>query len=178
MKKRLCRARQHTFEHPELVPLLIGVVILVVRSILNFGESLWLDETIAAWIAKDGFKDVFVRATGFQGQSPFYFLAPWVVSKVFGFHEWALRLPSLAFNLVTVAALFHLFRSLAGKDIAGYGAGMFAVIAACDHQLQGARPYALAICCFSLALMLLVRWAQSAKWGLMICFALATSAIL
>ena len=178
MNFRLPATRRYIEEHPELVPLLIGVAVLVLRSILNFGESLWLDETIAAWIAKDGFQDVFGRATGFQGQSPFYFLAPWAASKVFGFHEWALRLPSLTFNLVTVAALFHLFRLLAGKDVAGYGAGAFAIIAACDSQLQGARPYALAICCFCVSLTLLVRWAQSAKWSLMICFALATSAIL
>lgn len=178
MNKRLCRFRQHILEHPELVPLLIGVAILVLRSLYVCGESLWLDETIAAWIAKDGFQDVFIRATGFQGQSPFYFLAPWLVSNVFGFHEWALRLPSLAFNLVTVAALFQLFRLLASKDVAGYGAGAFAVIAACDSQLPGARPYALAISCFSLSLMLVVRWAQSGRWSLMICFALATSGML
>jgi len=176
--RRLSSARRRLLERPELVPVFIGVLLLVVRSVLNFGSSLWIDETITAWVVRESLWEVIVRATEFQGQSPFYFLAPWVVAHVFGMHEWALRLPSLLCNLITVAALFGLFKALAGKDVAGYGAGTFAVVAACTPQLQVARPYALAICCFSLSLLFFVRWALSARRSMMICFALSISGVL
>jgi mannosyltransferase len=175
---QLSSARRRLLERPELLPVFIGGLLLVVRSVLNFGSSLWIDETITAWVVRESLWEVVVRATEFQGQSPLYFLGPWVVTHVFGMHEWALRLPSLLCNLITVAALFGLFKVLGGKDVAGYGAGTFAVVAACTPQLQVARPYALAICCFSLSLLFFVRWALSAKRSMMVCFALSISGVL
>jgi hypothetical protein len=178
VKERLSSIRRRLRETPEILPLLIGVGILLVRSILHLGNSLWLDETITAWVVKDGLRDLVDRAMDFQGQSPFYFLGPWCVTKALGFHEWTLRLPSLVINLFTVAALYQLFRHLAGRTVASYSAAMFAIIAACSSQLQSARPYALAVCCFSLSLLFLTRWALTARWTMMLGFALSTSAVL
>ena len=178
MRERLSSIRRRLRETPEILPLLIGVGILLVRSILHLGNSLWLDETITAWVVKDGLRDLVDRAMDFQGQSPFYFLGPWCVTKALGFHEWTLRLPSLVINLFTVAALYQLFRHLAGRTVASYSAAMFAIIAACSSQLQSARPYALAVCCFSLSLLFLTRWALTARWTMMLGFALSTSAVL
>jgi len=175
---RLPSARGRLLEQPELVPVFIGVLLLVVRSVLNFGNSLWIDETITAWLVSGSPWEVVVRTTEFQGQSPLYFFAPWVATHLFGMHEWALRLPSLVSNLITVAALFGFFKALAGKDIAGYGAGTFAVIASCSPQLQVARPYALAICCFSLSLFFFVGWALSSKRSMLVCFALSISGVI
>ena len=178
MKERLSSIRRRLRETPEILTLVIGLGILLVRSILHLRNSLWLDETITAWVVKDGLRELVARSTEYQGQSPFYFLGPWLITKALGFHEWTLRLPSLLSNLVTVAALYQLFRELAGRAVGSYGAAMFAIIASCSPQLQSARPYALAVCCFSLSLLFLARWAITARWSLMLYFALSTSAVL
>lgn len=165
-------------EKPHVVPLSLGVTILIVRTILHIGNSLWLDETITAWIVKDGLRELIARSIEYQGQSPLYFLGPWSFSQLFGFNETSLRSPSLVYNLVTVAALYRLFVTIAGTVVAGYSAGGFAIIASASPELQSARPYALALCLFALALLFLVRWALTARWIMMVCFTISASGVL
>ncbi len=161
----------------QLIPLILSVALLSVRSILHLENSLWLDETITAWVVKDGLRELIARSINYQGQSPLYFLAPWISTHIFGLSESSLRLPSLVCNLITVVALYRLFLQLAGTTAATYGASAFAIIASSNPELQSARPYALAVCCFALCLLFLVRWALAANWLELLCFALSACGV-
>ena len=157
--------------------LILGVLALVIVSLASLNQSLWIDELITAWIVRDRMDDVVVRATTFQGQSPFYFLLAWTAGYIFGLHEWALRLPSLFLNLCTVGLFYRCLRRHGDRDLAASAAGSLALLVATARPLQEARPYALALCCFVLSLDFLMRWALSGKRSEMFGFVCAAMGV-
>ena len=152
---------------------LLGLVAFLGCSLFTLNESFWLDELITAWVVRDGLQDVVTRATTFQGQSPLYFLFAWAAKCILGYHEWSLRLPSLLWNLFTIGFVYEFFRRLKDRDFAACGAGSLALLMAVTRSLCEARPYALAMSCFTLSLLCLVRWARSGKPMEMLCFVCA-----
>jgi hypothetical protein len=153
--------------------LVLGIAALIVVSLVKVNDGLWLDELITAWVVRDRLEDLVIRATTFQGQSPFYFFFPWVAGQVFGFHEWSLRLPSIIFNLCTVVFFYGFLRRLRDSNFAACGAGALAAMLSAIPPLYEARPYALGVCCFVLSLNLLIRWALSGRRSEMLGFVVA-----
>ena len=155
--------------------LALGITALIVSGLARLNQSLWLDELITAWVIRDTWQDVVMRSTTFQGQSPFYFLFPWSVKQIFGFHEWSLRVPSLLWNIGTLGCLYGVIRRIRGRDLAACGVASCALIMSTAPSLHEARPYALALFLFTLSLDILVCWALSGKRAQMVCFILAVT---
>jgi hypothetical protein len=127
--------------------LTFGFVALVIVAaslrLVQSNESLWIDELHTAWTVDAGLSRILSRA-GQGNYSPLYFLLPWLSTRVFGMHEWSLRLPSLLAGIVLVPVCFVIarqwFRSRAIACLA-------AVLVTLDPHLLfyslDARPYAI-----------------------------------
>jgi hypothetical protein len=115
----------------------------------SFAASLWLDEFGTFWVVEGDLATTIRRCWEFQGQSPFYYLLPWMSIHALGESEVALRAPSLVLSGLSVAALYAGARTLAGPGAGAYAAA-FGWLAETGIVAAGnARPYALLL--FSVA---------------------------
>ena len=74
-----------------------AIAITAIAAALRFwqaGESLWLDELHTAWCAHGSLSEVAQRAA-IGNQSALFFWLEWLLVRIFGENELALRLPSL-----------------------------------------------------------------------------------
>ena len=69
----------------------------------GLGDSLWLDEFGTLWAVEGGLGTVMERVYEFHGQTPFYYVWPWLSIQLFGESEAALRLPSVGGSGPTAA---------------------------------------------------------------------------
>ncbi len=117
-------------------------------------RSLWMDEVLAAWIARlpapGGIWDAV--AHGGEFSPPTYHLLLHAWSAVFGGSALSLRLPSLLAALWCGAAVFLLVRRRLGPACAALAVGLTLELALYNFAIQ-ARPYTLVTGCFALALL-------------------------
>jgi len=74
-------------------------------------QSLWYDEGIT-WLLTQKSPAELAQWTAADIQPPLYYLLAWGWTHLFGTREWALRLPSAIFNLLTLPLLYLLARRL------------------------------------------------------------------
>ena len=139
-------------------------------------STLWLDETLTAWITSSDLRACFNRAWDYQGQSPLYFVLVWCVRQVLGSSELALR----ALSLLAIGGSAVTFRALLQQ--AGYrreawiGAMTIAVVLMSDSSAGlSARPYPLAIWCSLLSLLGLLRWLDGPSKRTWLLYVVATA---
>lgn len=145
-KSQACEIAESGCCPPRSLPVW-GAVLLVVIAVRSFlRESLWLDETITAWIVRDGWREVIERATTFQGQSPLYYLVVWATTRLTGLSEIALRAPSV---VCLAASAWVFFRLLARRfePAVCWAATAFFISFTQVLLCLSARPYALALLC-------------------------------
>lgn len=106
-------------------------------------QSLWLDETISAWITDGTALETWKRALEYQGQSPFYYEILWAWRQLFGASELALRVPSI-FAVVASCVIFSEMLRRVSPVGATVGAVLF-ITADPIQRAMCARPYALAL---------------------------------
>lgn len=126
---------------------LVGLMALfLVRAPLT--ASLWLDETISAWIVQGSVDDVMRRSMLYQGQSPLYYLLLLGTSILVGSDELGLRSSSLLFGILGMWQVYRLTTMLSGQREAGIVAAA-ALLGMNPFQdaLLSARPYALGFVC-------------------------------
>ena len=115
-----------------------------------FSESLWLDETVSAWVISGNYIDVIRRAWDFQAQSPLYFLLLKGHASFWGTSEFGLRSFSVVALLLSLVFLY-LFARLYFKrqefdaKVAGIVCLGFLVQDSVIRSLISARPYCLAL---------------------------------
>lgn len=146
--------------HP-LIPYLclIGSGVLVGLT-LPLNASLWLDETLSAWVSNASLPETLYRAYTYQGQPPFYFTLIWLVQWCFGFQELYIRIPSLLAALTCLWLLYRLAREYGNSEAASM-APLFLIANDEFHKFAlSARPYTLALAMSLGALLLLLRSQQ------------------
>lgn len=141
------------------------IALAAVAIVLNapLSGSLWLDESVSAWIIRDGLSPLLLRVDEYQGQSPFYFLLLWGWSGIFGSSEVALRGLSMLAAGGTAYAVFATARELRDRET-----GMWSVLflLASDGFVKSAfsaRPYAVALCFLTFSVLMLCRWLRSGQ---------------
>lgn len=106
-------------------------------------ESLWIDELHTAWTVAAGMSQIPARA-GQGNYSPLYFLLPWLSARVFGMHEWSLRLPSLLAGIALVPVCFLVARQwFRSRAIACLAAALVTFDPHLLFYSLDARPYAI-----------------------------------
>src|SRR5579871_992603 len=153
-----------------LLPLLLTIG-LIRFWLMPLPSSFWLDETATVFVARHGASDPSLAVAAPQAWRSWYYpLIHWT-GGVLGYSEIATRLVSV----LALAVFLWLFALLAQRLIHAR-AGWFAVFACLalpgfNYQAANARPYALGMCVFAAALLLLVRWLDSGRWFLGLLFA-------
>ena len=132
-------------------------------------QSLWYDEAVTAQVAAQGIAEL-TRWTADDIQPPLYYYAVAGWTRLAGRGEWALRFPSAAFGVLTVALLAAAARRLFGRGRAGQVAALAAALLAALSPLyvyyaQEARMYTLLVFLGLLAGYALLRAAGGRRSG-------------
>jgi mannosyltransferase len=109
------------------------------------GKQLWVDEIIQAIHSSPqlSLAGVLRSVTDDRGATPLDYIIQHYVSAALGQSEFILRLPAAVFGIVTIAAIYFLFRTVLGSRAAVLSAGLYAVYPLHHHYSQEGRPYAL-----------------------------------
>lgn len=137
---------------------MVGGLIVAALWIRPITSSLWIDEFGTWWGIKDGVRETIDRSWTYQGQSPLYYLLVWGTRHLTGDAEWALRLPSVAFALLSVFLLHRLVRRLVDAECARIAAVVFVAWPIVAFSSIDFRPYALATLLAIAATLAFVRW--------------------
>lgn len=142
----------------------VGVILIAACLALRtpIHSSLWLDETVTAWVASASWSAAWQRAVMYQAQSPLYFMLfkawPWRESS-----ELLARLPSLFCGGFAAFGICLLAREIFGK-----GSGLFALLFALTSSelvrvsIQ-ARPYSLGMAGVVWSVLFLFWWIQTKR---------------
>ncbi|HUS59889.1 MAG TPA: glycosyltransferase family 39 protein [Nevskiaceae bacterium] len=88
--------------------MIIGILILgLILRLVNFNQSLWLDEAVQAITSQGSFAGIFTELQG-DFHPPLYHLLTWLWVHLFGSSEVVLRLPSVLFGIATVFVVYKL----------------------------------------------------------------------
>jgi mannosyltransferase len=144
----------------------IGISLLAAGlRLCHVRESLWLDELHTAWCAVGPLAEVAQRgAIGNQG--PLFFWLEWLMLRLFGPSELALRLLSIASGSLVPLAVF-LFARRWKLDTAGLvAAGLVAVDPLSIFYATEARPYGLLqlMAVIHMALTAEAPWVPTLRW--------------
>lgn len=125
--------------------ILLAVILGCCLAISSFlTESLWLDESISAWVSSNGLATAISRSWNFQGQSPLFYLLLSVWIQLLGSGEFALRLFSLLIITTATLSLFSWIKSSISLSSAFIACTIFICLDPVLLALS-ARPYALGI---------------------------------
>ncbi len=124
----------------------IGLLLFLLGLSLRapqISASLWLDELHTAWTIRDGVAAIPFRAR-LGNQEPLYFLLPLVATRIGGWNEAALRMPSLLAGTLFPVCVFGVGTRLLGCRSAALGGACLAVIDSTNlfYSIE-ARPYAV-----------------------------------
>lgn len=119
----------------------------------GFGSSLWLDEFGTLWTVERDLNTVVSRCLGFHGQTPLYYVFPWVSLQLLGESEVALRLPSLVFGAVATIAVFLGASAVAGRRAGSVSGLLFWLSPLAVNATVQARPYALVLAAVAVTLL-------------------------
>ena len=126
------------------------LVVLVLAGFLRgltLGESLWTDELHTSWTVVGDLSEVGPRAR-IGNNSPTYFYAIWLVSKIFGHSEIAYRSLSWLAGLgLIIVAYFYAIRWTESKVIAVFVSTLMAIDSNLIFYSAEARPYAVLQLC-------------------------------
>ncbi len=137
--------------------LIVGLAFVL--RIVNLGaESLWYDEAFTAWIVKLPPSQAMSAIAG-DVHPPLYYFVMQLFTGVFGYSEFALRLPSALFGTLSVFLLWKVGQAAGVSERAALvGALLLALMPAHLYYSQDARMYPLLTC-----LILLSFWGVLTK---------------
>ncbi len=145
---------------------LIISVGLILR-LVSLNQSLWLDEAINTQAAQNySFFDLITQYAKADFHPPGWFIILWFWTKIFGYSEIAVRMPSVIFGTVNIWVVY-----LIGKKLVSRHLGIVAALLICLNPLhiyysQEARMYALACLAVSVNILLLIKLIKGEKINL------------
>lgn len=124
-------------------------------------EALWYDETFTAWVSQLQGANFWQAIRG-DVHPPLWYLIEWLVARLFGTSEFALRLPSALFSIGACLMLWRVALSLGFNRVTAFIAGILcAVLPSSLYYGQEARMYAM----LSLFVLIAVQAAIRRKWA-------------
>jgi hypothetical protein len=149
------------------LPLIIIIIGIILRLIGLGWDSLWYDEAFTAWLAGLPLPAMMNAIAG-DVHPPAWYLIEWVVVRVFGSSEIALRAPACALGIASLPLAWAVARRLAPRPVALVALAIFALSPWQIYYSQEARMYmllqvAVLACVWA---WLTSRWALLAAAGL------------
>jgi uncharacterized membrane protein YhdT len=142
-------------------------------------QSYWYDELFSAYISNpDHAVGRVVRLTLEDVHPPLFQLTMWLSYQLFGYTEWAGRLPSALAGVITVAVIYLLGRDLFSKRAGLYAAALAIFNFYFVYYAQEARSYAFLYLFCSLSFLFFVRALRSDSKLNVLAYVIATLALL
>jgi len=147
-----------------VLPLLILSILAL--WILPMGSSFGLDESGNWWVLKDGFREMVERAAVWPGgQSVLFNLIAMGTRAVAGDSDFALRLPAVVMMIGTLVLIYRLGARLGGPLAAALSCLAFVTMREVIYVASVLRPYALGVLLATGAMLALIRWLDTGRWG-------------
>ena len=150
-------------KHILLIVFALEVLALLLNTPLT--TSLWLDESITAWVTSGSYSDLLHRTWVYECKSPLYFTIIWLI-RFFSDSEFLLRLPSLIASIASVYFLYKLVNLWFGDIDSRAGLMAIIIFIAQDTFLKSAvsaRQYGLLLLFSILSVYFLALWLRSNK---------------
>jgi hypothetical protein len=153
------------------VKLLGGLTLVAVLLRLATERSFWIDEAISVQQAQMSLGDMLRDLQHTDVHPPLHHLVLWVMVRLFGTAEWAMRLPSVVFGAALVPVLYGLAREVFDRRTALVAAALVVPAPFLVWYSQEARMYSLFMLVGTAAIWAQVaalrrgRWAAFVAWG-------------
>lgn len=109
----------------------------------HLNSALWYDEAYSAWLARLDLPHLWAATLG-DVHPPGYYLLLWAITKLLGYSEIVLRLPSVLAGLALIFVVYRLGAALARPGPAAIAAAVITAFAPFQvYYSQEARCYAL-----------------------------------
>ena len=143
-------------------PTLILLVAFGLRLFRLGDANLWWDEALAVWGVRKGLLGVTLWTAG-DVHPPLYFWSLWAWVQAVGESEFAMRVLSVAYGVLTVAVVYRFGCMLAGRGVGSLGALLISLSRFHVWWSQEMRMYVLAGLLGMLSLYLFIRWLRSVQ---------------
>jgi uncharacterized membrane protein len=150
--------------------ILFILIAFALRLVLLARQSLWYDEGVTWMLSQMKLGDL-INWTAADIQPPLYYLLIWATDIIFDDSEWALRFPSVLFNILTLPLVYVLTRRLtplSSRHLAPaplLAVALFSFSPLMVYYSQEARMYTLLAFESTLASFLLLRMLQAHSPG-------------
>jgi len=141
-----------------------AVAALCLRLLQLGDESIWIDEWTTVTLAKSSVLDI-LRDRSQSVNAPLYFILLHFWSSVFGYSEFAIRLPSVLFGTLSVFLVFLLARDLFDRTVGIVSAILLTVSLFHIRHSQDARGYTLLAALILLSTFFFVRLFRGYRWS-------------
>ncbi len=143
--------------------LIVGLIL----RLINLNQSLWLDEAINVLATKNySFLSLITEYSKGDFHPPGWFIILWFWTKLFGYSEIAIRIPSVIFGVISIYVTFLIGKKLISKEV-----GVIAALLLCLNPLhiyysQEARMYAMATLAVLVNIFILLKLVKGEKLNL------------
>jgi 4-amino-4-deoxy-L-arabinose transferase-like glycosyltransferase len=120
-------------------------------------SSLRRDEMATVFVVHHGAGNPTLRLAP-QMAAPIYYFLPRAAERIFGFSEWAYRLPSVIALALSLWFLARIAVRVLHSEAAWFAIFCCLAFPAFADQAADARPYALGTCLVCAAIWWLIRW--------------------
>ena len=140
-------------------------------------QSLWIDEAaIYSQTRVDSIFDVYSNVMNQEGHiGPFYHILNYLFSQLFGYSEWALRMPSAIYGTISVILVYKVAELLINKNAALFSSILLAFSPVHVWYSQEARMYSLWVMLMLAVTLLFIKLLEKGRLWLWILFTILAS---
>jgi hypothetical protein len=159
------------------------LLIVAIAAALRFTgltfQSYWFDELFSAWYSNPSHSLArVIELTLADVHPPLHQISMWLSYKVFGYNEFAGRLPSALAGILTIPVIYGLGRELFDKRTGLYAAALAATNYYLLYFSQEARSYAYLYLLSCLSCLFFIRALRRTSWLNPLLYVIATVALL
>ncbi|MHC4566861.1 MAG: glycosyltransferase family 39 protein [Planctomycetota bacterium] len=152
--------------------LTITVIAFCLRLFMLGSQSLWMDEAALYSQTKvDSIFGVYSAVMNEEGHiGPFCHILTYLFCQLFGYSEWALRMPSAIYGTISVILVYKIAELLMNKNVALFSSILLAFSPVHVWYSQEARMYSLWVMLTLLTTFLFVRLLEKGRlwrWALL-----------
>lgn len=157
--------------------LIITIIACCLRLFMLGSQSLWMDEAVIYSQTKaDSLSDVYSTVMSREGHiGPFYHILNYLFSLLFGYTEWALRMPSAIYGTISVIFVYKIAEALMNKNVALFSSILMAFSPVHVWYSQEARMYSLWIMLILVTTFLFIKILEKRRLWLWILFTMFAS---
>lgn len=158
---------------PFLIPCLLLLLAFALRTLSLTAQSFWIDEVYAVWFVNRPWHEALRIIITPDNNGPFYFALLWGWLRLGGNSDFAVRLLSVFFSILSIAATWRLGKHWFGKRIAHLAALWMALAPFTVWFGQEAKMYALYMFLAALSTLLLSKALANSRWQLWLGYGLS-----